>query len=125
MNHYWKSINPQIEAPSSLNDNLQSADVLRAAHSKKWIKGDFVVLPCDLVAQGMGLQQIAQVWMVEQAAFGGGGSGCRNGEDGRDGRRGVLGVWYGVGGEGAVKGQGEDYTLAGVVLARNSADSTN
>lgn len=45
--------------------------------------------------------------MLEQAAFGGGGSGHRKEEDGRDGRRGMLGVWYGVGGEGAVKGQGK------------------
>ena len=99
----------QFEAPSSLNDNHQSADILRVAHNKGWVKGDFVVLPCDMVAQGLGLQQIAQVWMVEQAAFGGGGCGVRNGEDGRDGRRGMLGVWYGVGGEGAVKGQGESH----------------
>ena len=65
------------------------------------------MLPCDIVAQGMGLSNLVQVWMLEQAAFGGGGSGHRSGEDGRDGRRGMLGVWYGVGGEGAVKGQGK------------------
>ncbi|KAF8477329.1 hypothetical protein BDZ91DRAFT_787895 [Kalaharituber pfeilii] len=106
-----KSMTIQFEAPSSLNDNLQSADILRIAHSKGWIKGDFVLLPCDIVAQGLGLQQLAQVWMVEQAAFGGGGSIIRNGEDGRDGRRGPLGVWYGVGGEGAVKGQETDLII--------------
>ncbi|RPB20451.1 hypothetical protein L211DRAFT_829356 [Terfezia boudieri ATCC MYA-4762] len=108
LNHYWRNIDTQIEAPSSLNDSLQSADVLRVAHSKLWIKGDFIVLPCDIVAQGMGLSNLVQVWMLEQAAFGGGGSGHRSGEDGRDGRRGMLGVWYGVGGEGAVKGQETD-----------------
>lgn len=64
------------------------------------------MLPCDLVAQGMGLSNLVQVWMVEQQAFGGGGSGHRYGEDGRNGRRGMLGLWYGVGGDAAVKGQG-------------------
>ncbi|KAI5811547.1 hypothetical protein DFH27DRAFT_597293 [Peziza echinospora] len=106
-----RGVTIQFEAPSSLNDNLQSADILRVAKNKGWIKGDFVVLPCDIVAQGLGLQQIVQVWMVEQGAFGGGGSTSRNGEDGRDGRRGPLGVWYGVGGDGAVKGQESDLLI--------------
>ena len=98
----------QFEAPSTLNDNMQSADILRVAYNKGWIKGDFITLSCDVVVQNLGLQQIVEVWMTEQGSLGGGGSKPRTGEDGRDGRRGALGVWFGVAGEGAVKGQEVD-----------------
>ncbi|KAL7269445.1 Translation initiation factor eIF-2B subunit gamma [Rhizina undulata] len=107
-----KSLYLQVEAPSSLNENLGTADVLRIAYRKGWIKGDFVVLPCDLVTN-LDAQKIAELWIVEQAGFDAdmGRRGRRSRRAGEDdgGRRGGVGVWYETKGEGAVKGQETDF----------------
>lgn len=102
----------QAEPASSLNDNLGTADVLRIAYKKGWIKTDFAVLPCDLVTN-LDAQEVAQLWMVEQAGFDS-DMGLRSRKsrkvgDADEGRRGGLGVWYETRGEGAVKGQETDF----------------
>lgn len=102
----------QAEPASSLNDNLGTADVLRIAYKKGWIKSDFAVLPCDLVTN-LDAQEVAQLWMVEQAGFDS-DMGLRSRKsrkvgDADEGRRGGLGVWYETRGEGSVKGQETDF----------------
>lgn len=102
----------QVEPASSLNENLGTADVLRIAYKKGWIKTDFAVLPCDLVTN-LDAQEVAQLWMVEQAGFDAdmglrSRKSCKAG-DADEGRRGGLGVWYETRGEGAVKGQETDF----------------
>ena len=64
------------------------------------MKGDFVVLPCDLVCE-LGGEVLAESWMVRQAGLGGEtgpekwNHKFRLGFGGeRIGRRGGLGVWY-------------------------------
>lgn len=120
------SIYIQVEPASSLNDNLGTADVLRIAYRKGWIKGDFAVLPCDLVTN-LDAQEVAQLWMVEQAGFDGDmGQRSRRsqkGGDGDEGRRGGLGVWYETRGEGAVKGQETDFlAVDGAVKGEGAVD---
>lgn len=73
--------------------------------------GDFVVLPCDLITD-LEAQQVAKMWMVDQAGFDSdlGGRGKKNTAAREDdgGRRGGFGVWYETNSvEGAAKGQGE------------------
>jgi translation initiation factor eIF-2B subunit gamma len=106
--------NIQIEAPSALEENLGTADVLRRAYREGWIKGDIVVLPCDLITD-LDPNELVKIWMVENAGF-----DCDMGkrnidyancrED--DERRGGLGIWYDARGEGQIKGQGTFHHFA-------------
>jgi len=103
------SVEIRVESPSSLNDNLGTADVIRVAHKKGWIHGDFAVLPCDLVTT-VDSQKVMEMWMVEQAGFdsdmGRRPRLSRKAGDADDGRRGGLSIWYETRGEGATKGMG-------------------
>ncbi|CAZ86116.1 unnamed protein product [Tuber melanosporum] len=106
------SVEIRVESPSSLNDNLGTADVIRIAHKKGWIHGDFAVLPCDLVTT-MDSQEVMEMWMVEQAGFdsdmGRRPRLSKKAGDADDGRRGGLGIWYETRGEGATKGMETDF----------------
>ncbi|KAI5851437.1 nucleotide-diphospho-sugar transferase [Morchella snyderi] len=103
--------NIQVEAPSALDENLGTADVLRRAYREGWITGDIAVLPCDLITD-LDPNELVKIWMVENAGF-----DCDMGkrnvdyancrED--DERRGGLGIWYDVRGEGQIKGQETDF----------------
>ena len=103
------SVEIRVESPSSLNDNLGTADVIRIAHKKGWIHGDFAVLPCDLVTT-VDSQKVMEMWMVEQAGFdsdmGRRPRLSKKAGDADDGRRGGLSIWYETRGEGATKGMG-------------------
>ena len=109
------AIHVQVEAASSLNDNLGTADVLRVAHGKGWINSDFAVIPCDIVTNLDGAK-LAEMWMVTQASFDSDlGRRARKHKfamDAEDGRRGGLAVWYQTMGEGAIKGQETDFVAA-------------
>lgn len=59
-----------LETPSSINDSLGTADLLRIMFKKEKINGDFLVLPCDLVVTGVDLNQLISVWMVHQGKYG-------------------------------------------------------
>ncbi len=79
------------------------------------IKGDFVILPCDLVCE-LGGESLAESWMIREAALGG-ETGPQmkfgkltNGLGGETiGRRGGLGVWYQTRGDEAIKGEETDF----------------
>jgi translation initiation factor eIF-2B subunit gamma len=79
------------------------------------IKGDFVVLPCDLVCE-LGGEALIQTWMIKEASLGG-AIGGDEGFEGvhmalggeREGRRGGLGVWYDTDEEISVKGEETDF----------------
>lgn len=106
------TIDIRVESPSSLDECLGTADVIRIAHRKGWINGDFAVLPCDLVTT-IDAQEVVEMWMVEQAGFDSDlGRRPRMSEkvgDADDGRRGGLGIWYETRGEGAYKGMGKAF----------------
>ncbi|RPA89868.1 hypothetical protein L873DRAFT_1671570 [Choiromyces venosus 120613-1] len=106
------SVEIRVESPSSLNDNLGTADIIRIAHKKGWIHGDFAVLPCDLITT-MDSQEVMEMWMVEQAGFdsdmGRRPRLSKKAGDADGGRRGGLGIWYETRGEGATKGMETEF----------------
>jgi translation initiation factor eIF-2B subunit gamma len=59
-----------LETPSSIDDSLGTADLLRILFKNGKINGDFLVLPCDLVVTGVDLNQLISVWMVHQGKYG-------------------------------------------------------
>ena len=81
------------------------------------VRGDFIVLPCDLICEIPG-ESLIDSWMILHAGLGGVGSGALDsrgplmsigGEKG--GRRGGLGVWYDTKGPDKAKGDETDFTI--------------
>lgn len=91
---------PELIAPKDLDQTTGTAQIFRLPEVREEIKGDFIVLPCDIICELEG-EALLQAWMVKQAGLGGATGGneefkgpkmSQNGEKG--GRRGGLGVWY-------------------------------
>jgi translation initiation factor eIF-2B subunit gamma len=107
---------PDIIAPKDLTHETGTSDLFRLPEVQNAIKGDFIILPCDLICELDGTA-LADAWMVEQGGFAGatGGLGptgtkIASGAGGeRLGRRGGLGVWYQTKGEGSKKGEETDF----------------
>jgi translation initiation factor eIF-2B subunit gamma len=107
---------PDIIAPQDLTHETGTSDIFRLPEVQNAIKGDFIVLPCDLICELDGTA-LADAWMVEQGGFAGAtggldpaGSKIASGAGGeRLGRRGGLGVWYQTKGEGSKKGEETDF----------------
>ncbi|KAI9887091.1 MAG: hypothetical protein M1823_001081 [Watsoniomyces obsoletus] len=106
---------PDILAPKDLSQNTGTAEILRLPEVQAVIKGDFVILPCDLICE-LGGESLAESWMIREAGLGG-ETGPQmkfgqltNGLGGETiGRRGGLGVWYQTKGDEAVKGEETDF----------------
>jgi translation initiation factor eIF-2B subunit gamma len=107
---------PDILAPADLTHESGTGDLFRLPEVQKAIKGDFIVLPCDLICELEGTA-LVDAWMVEQGGFAGAtggldgaGSQIAYGAGGEKlGRRGGLGVWYETKGEGSKKGEETDF----------------
>ncbi|KAH7407020.1 hypothetical protein DE146DRAFT_649084 [Phaeosphaeria sp. MPI-PUGE-AT-0046c] len=107
---------PDIIAPQDLTHETGTSEIFRLPEVQNVIKGDFIVLPCDLICELDGTA-LADAWMVEQGGFAGAtggldpaGSKIASGPGGeRLGRRGGLGVWYQTKGEGSKKGEETDF----------------
>ncbi|KAH7066790.1 hypothetical protein BKA63DRAFT_127832 [Paraphoma chrysanthemicola] len=107
---------PDIVAPQDLTHETGTSDLFRLPEVQNAIKGDFIVLPCDLICELDGTA-LADAWMVEQGGFAGAtggldsdGSKIAFGTGGEKlGRRGGLGVWYETKGEGSKKGEETDF----------------
>lgn len=107
---------PDILAPKDLTHETGTGDLFRLPEVQNAIKGDFIVLPCDLVCELDGTA-LADAWMVEQGGFAGASGGLHEngskksfGAGGEKlGRRGGLGVWYQTKGEGSKKGEETDF----------------
>lgn len=111
---------PDLIAPVDLDQTTGTAQIFRLPEVLKEIKGDFIVLPCDLVCE-LGGETLLETWMIKEAGLGGATGGGEEfhgpkmaigGENG--GRRGGLGVWYETKievpkGELAVKGEETDF----------------
>lgn len=87
------------------------------------VKGDFIVLPCDLVCE-LGGESLLESWMIREGGLGGATGGGREftgpkmalgGEKG--GRRGGLGVWYETKGETVIKGEETDFIATSPIEA--------
>lgn len=107
---------PDILAPKDLSHETSTGDLFRLPEVQAAIKGDFLVLPCDLVCELEGTS-LLDAWMVEQGGLAGAtggldhnGSKIHFGAGGeKSGRRGGLGVWYQTKGEGTKKGAETDF----------------
>lgn len=106
---------PDILAPQGLDQNTGTAQIFRSPEVRAIIKGDFIVLPCDLVCE-IGGESLLESWMIKEAALGGAtaadhapaGSKLVLG-GGRRSQRGGLGVWYETKGETIIKGEETDF----------------
>lgn len=107
---------PAIIAPKDLSHETGTGDLFRLPEVQNAVKGDFLVLPCDLVCELDGTA-LADAWMIEQGGFAGASGGLlQNGNKmafgaggEKLGRRGGLGIWYQTKGEGSRKGQETDF----------------
>jgi translation initiation factor eIF-2B subunit gamma len=106
---------PDILAPADLTHESGTGELFRLPEVQSTIKGDFIVLPCDIVCELDGTS-LVEAWMIEEAGLGAASGGLRDsgkiplGIGGEKlGRRGGLGVWYQTKGEGSVKGEETDF----------------
>lgn len=106
---------PDILAPADLTHESGTGELFRLPEVQSAIKGDFIVLPCDIVCELDGTS-LVEAWMVEEAGLGAASGGLTEsgkiplgvgGE--RLGRRGGLGVWYQTKVEGSIKGEETDF----------------
>lgn len=106
-----------ILSPDSLAQTSGTAEILRIPEVRQIIRGDFVVLPCDLVSELAG-ESLLEAWMVRQAGLGdvpasfGSYRGLERGlQTENSGRRGGLGVWFETKGEGSTKREETDFII--------------
>ncbi|TVY55125.1 Translation initiation factor eIF-2B subunit gamma, partial [Lachnellula suecica] len=104
---------PDLLAPKDLDNTTGTAEIFRLPEVRNIVKGDFIVLPCDLVCELSG-EALLEAWMVKQSSLGGStnsANGVRgialNGE--RAGRRGGMAVCYETQGETIIKGEETDF----------------
>lgn len=114
---------PDLLAPKELDQNTGTAQIFRLPEVRAIVKGDFIVLPCDLVCE-LGGESLIESWMIKEAGLGGATGGgdeftgpkmALGGEKG--GRRGGLGVWYETKGETVIKGEETDFIATSPVEA--------
>jgi translation initiation factor eIF-2B subunit gamma len=115
---------PDLLAPEGLDQTTGTAEIFRLSEVRAIIKGDFLVLPCDLVCD-FGGESLIETWMVKQAGIGGATGGEEDEFSGpkmaiggeRGGRRGGLGVWYPTKGDITVKGEETDFIITSPLSA--------
>ncbi|KAK6584996.1 hypothetical protein PZA11_003220 [Diplocarpon coronariae] len=114
---------PDLLAPGGLDQNTGTAEIFRLPEVRAVVKGDFIVLPCDLVCE-LGGESLLEAWMVREGALGGAATGGHDfsgpktvlGEEKR-GLRGGLGVWYETKGETIIKGEETDFIATSPINA--------
>lgn len=114
---------PDLLAPKDLDQNTGTAEIFRLPEVRAIVKGDFIVLPCDLICE-IGGESLLESWMIKEAGLGGATGGgheftgpkmALGGEKG--GRRGGLGVWYETKGETIIKGEETDFIATSPIEA--------
>ncbi|KAI9051375.1 hypothetical protein LZ554_004422 [Drepanopeziza brunnea f. sp. 'monogermtubi'] len=114
---------PDLLAPKDLEQNTGTAEIFRLPEVRAVVKGDFIVLPCDLVCE-LGGESLLESWMIKEGGLGGATGGgheftgpkmALGGEKG--GRRGGLGVWYETKGETVIKGEETDFIATSPIEA--------
>lgn len=98
-------------APDSLDENAGTAEILRLPEIREIVKGNFIVLPCDLVCE-LGGEKLIQAWMVSAASLGDvledqsfSGGAARNKHSGG------IGVWYNTKIATPIKGEETDFIM--------------
>ncbi|CAG8961157.1 hypothetical protein HYFRA_00002700 [Hymenoscyphus fraxineus] len=99
-----KAPKPDLLVPQDLDQNTGTAEIFRLPEVRAVVKGDFVVLPCDLVCE-LGGETLLAAWMGKEAVFG----AATDSQTANGTRRGGLGVWYETKGETKIKGEETDF----------------
>ena len=101
--HLKSLISQKIEiiAPEELTLTTGTAEIFRLPDVTAAIKGDFLLLPCDLVCELDG-KLLLKEWMVQQI-------GINNGK--RSSQKGGLSVWYTTKNMESVKGDEADFII--------------
>ncbi|APA07985.1 hypothetical protein SS1G_00382 [Sclerotinia sclerotiorum 1980 UF-70] len=112
---------PDLLAPEDLDQTTGTAQIFRLPEVRNIIKGDFIVLPCDLVCE-LGGESLIESWMVKEGGLGGATGGDHEGPKmalggERGGRRGGLGVWYETKSETIIKGEETDFIATSPLAA--------
>ncbi|RKF79796.1 putative translation initiation factor eIF-2B subunit gamma [Golovinomyces cichoracearum] len=105
---------PNILAPDGLDQNTGTAAIFRLPQVREVIKGDFIILPCDLICE-LGGESLIELWMMRETNIG--SLAKSRGELSthlaeclrKQGRKGGLGVWYETKGESAIKDEETDF----------------
>lgn len=96
-------------APKDLDQNTGTAEILRLPEVKSTVKGDFLVLPCDLVCE-LGGDQLLQTWMVNaQTLRDLVGNKFTLMEENQGPHSGGLSVWYQTKTATPIKGEETDF----------------
>ena len=94
-----------VVAPEELTLTTGTAEIFRLSEVAAVIKGDFLLLPCDLVCELPGTLLLRE-WMVQQT----GGNNIK-----KSSLKGGLGVWYDAKGTDSVKGDETDFIITSAV----------
>lgn len=109
--HLTSLISHKIEviAPEELTLTTGTAEIFRLPDVTAAIKGDFLLLPCDLVCELDG-RLLLKEWMVQQ-------TGVNGGE--RSSQRAGLSVWYNTKNMESVKGDEADFMITSTLPKPN------
>ncbi|KAF3766045.1 hypothetical protein M406DRAFT_258007 [Cryphonectria parasitica EP155] len=113
---------PGLLAPEGLDHNTGTANILRLREVRDTVKGDFLILPCDLVCE-LGGDQLLQAWMVHSQTLRdlvGNHYGLIKNSQGV--HSGGLGVWYQTKTDTPIKGLETDF-IATTPLPTSSASA--
>lgn len=99
---------PDILAPAGLDQNTGTAEILRLPQIRSLVKGDFIVLPCDLICE-LGGEKLLQAWMVQSASLADKLNAPVIGGAPPNRRSGGLGVFYSTKGPIKIKNEETDF----------------
>lgn len=109
-------------APGDLDQNTGTAEILRLPEVRETVKGDFMILPCDLVCE-LGGDQLLQSWMIHSQTLRDlAGNKWGSIKDTQGLHSGGLGVWYQTKTETPIKGLETDF-IATTPLPSSSASA--
>jgi translation initiation factor eIF-2B subunit gamma len=98
---------PDLLAPKGLDQNTGTAQIFRLEEVRNVIKGNFIVLPCDIICE-LGGEHLVESWMVREATLKG-VTGSLDSKSEPFSQMGGLGVWYDTQGENIIKGEETDF----------------
>ena len=102
-----------VVAPTDLTDTTGTAELLRLPEIQELIRGDFLILPCDLVCELPG-ELLLDAWMVQNGpsvASSSLTSDLRKVDSARAPRKCGVGIWFETKGDDFVKGAETDFIV--------------
>ena len=99
---------PDVLAPSDLDHNTGTAEILRLPEIRELITTDFVVLPCDLICEIAG-EKLLQAWQVKAASLTDNIETNKFSNGVQTRYSGGLGVWYDTKANTSIKKEETDF----------------